>query len=317
MDKPGFPIIDGHVDLIYEMMRHHHGTGFRDLAAGPVTLEKMVRGNVRVIVTALYSPDSMNGEKKARAHLEGLLDYADSHLQGIKQVTSEKDLFSCYDSDLQPGTLFLVENADALLEMDLDRLLMRKIKVIGLTHAGRNRIGDGNSVHNPRGLTGEGKNLVRRLVDKGFILDVAHLSDPSFRDVLKLFDGPLISSHTGFRFFVPKPRNLGEEEIKRIAERKGIIGVSVNPEMLSMDNIVGIHDVFRHIDWIVQRYGPDIVAIGSDYCGFDCVNQGMKDISCLKDLEDIMAVQGYPEEAIKKILGWNWYLFYSSLLDVE
>jgi len=334
---PSFAIIDGHVDIVYEMMRFSFGVPFDQLSTGPVTLDRLKAGGVRAFVVAFYCPDIHNGPHSASLHLQSLFDYADSHLAGLKAIRALEDLDACCGNCRQsigsaqcidpvksttpaepagpPGILFLIENADALLEMDLEALHTRAIKVVGLTHAGKNRLGDGNGVRNPEGLTREGRQLVRKLRNEGFALDVAHLSDPSFRDLIGIFDGPMISSHTGFRFFCDKPRNVDREHLRIIFERKGIVGVTVNPEMLSVNEKAGIEDVFRHIDWVVQHYGPDHVALGSDFCGFDMASQGLEDISRFPALAALLHHYGYPPYAIEKIMGRNWYLFHASLLD--
>lgn len=312
-----FPVIDGHADIIYEMMRHHANVPFHELLEAPVTSPKLAAANVRIIVTALYCPDGKNGPGSAKACIEELFRYADSFLTGFERIKTAKELESCFlsDSTRMPGTVFLLENADCLMELDLEVLKARALKVIGLTHAGKNRIGDGNGVATPQGLTQQGKDLIKRLEHQGFALDVAHLSDPCFWDMVDIFSGPIVSSHTGFRFFCPKPRNLDKDQIKTIVERNGLLGISVNPEMLSEDNRAGIEDVFRHIDWVVQTYGPRYVALGSDFCGFDIDCQGLEDISKFPDLADRLKSSGYTDDAVFGIMGGNWFNFYASLLS--
>jgi membrane dipeptidase len=313
---PSHRVIDGHIDIIYEMMRHHLHVPFHQLSDAPVTSKKLAAANVRVLVTALYCPDSQNGPQTAAACLQELFQYADSYLSGLNHIKTSKELEACFTADdlSMPGTVLLLENADALLDLDLSVLKSRALKVVGLTHAGKNRIGDGNGVSSPGGLTKEGKQLLTRLEREGFAIDVAHLSDPCFSDVLDGFTGPLISSHTGFRFFCRKPRNLDEHQLRALMERKGIVGIAVNPEMLSDNDQASVQDVFRHIDWVVQSYGPDHVALGSDFCGFDVTCEGMEDISKFADLTRILDEHGYPESAIRSIMGENWYRFYNSHL---
>lgn len=310
-----FPVIDGHVDLVYEMIRNHKGIPFPELKDSPVTLEKMESGDVRVITVALYCPDTYNGADTAPAFLDILFQYLDGYLEGLMPIKSVGDLESCYSQSSGAGALLLLENADALLNFDLDRLKARSLRVVGLTHAGRNRVGDGNGVAWPEHLSKEGRELVRRLSEEGFAIDVAHLSDPCFWDLMRIFDGPILSSHTGFRFFCDKPRNLEREQIRVIIERGGLLGVTVNPEMLSLNEVAGIDEVYKHIDWVAQKYGPDHVALGSDFCGFDVMNEGIPDISSYPALSGVLREHGYPSDAIAAIMGGNWYRFYSALLS--
>ncbi len=308
---PGY--IDGHVDLVYEMMRRHAGTPFPRLTRSPVTLKKLARGNVRIFASACYCADRYNGPDSALPHALSLLSYSTRHFSGLVHIKSSVDLDSCFHTSSRPGYVLTLENSDSLLEFDLEDLKGWGIRIVGLTHAGANRLGDGNAVSSPRGLTAAGKRLAGELGAKGFAIDVAHLSEPAFQDLIRVFDGPILSSHTGFRFFHDIPRNLRIDQLKILFERGGIAGITVNPEMLAAGGTADLQDVFRHVDWIVQNHGPDHAAIGTDFCGFDELNRDLPDISGLPLLASIFERNGYPAEAVRNIMGFNWYRLYSVL----
>ena len=142
----------------------------------------------------------------------------------------------------------------------------------------------------------------------------AHLAEPGFRDLTRLCEGPLISSHTGVRALADIPRNLDRSQVAAILERKGVIGIAADPAMLTPSGEASIQDIFRHIDWIAQSFGADGIGIGTDFCGFRTVNTGFEDITKLADLARVMREHGYPEPGIRKIMGGNWRVFYESLL---
>ncbi|MDY6934635.1 MAG: membrane dipeptidase [Spirochaetota bacterium] len=308
-------IIDGHVDLLYEMTRNHNGIPFDRITDSPVTIERLKRGNVRIIVSAYYCPDEYNGGYSAAEYLENLFNISELYLTGLKHVKSANEFVLCFNGGEETGIISLIENADALLEMGIEKLEKKGIKVVGLTHSGRNRIGDGNSIKYPNKITNDGKALVKSLDDSGFAIDLAHLSETCFMELCDIFKGPIISSHTGLRKFYDIPRNLSQKQTDIILHRGGLIGITINPEMLSGDKIADIIDVFQNIDFIVQKYNANSVALGSDLCGFDFVNQGIPDISYLNDLAEIFDKHGYTSESIRKIMGENWLRFYCSLLS--
>jgi membrane dipeptidase len=311
---PPYPIIDGHCDLLYEMSRSHRGIAFDKLDDLPVTLEKMQVSNVLIIVAALYCPDSYNGSSTSSLFLGNLMDYAEEYLTSLVHIRSGKQMEECF-SQKKPGMIWLVENADGLLDLDRRKLERSGIRVAGLTHMGRNRIGDGNTVPYPEGLSSAGKDLVKELSQKGFAFDAAHLAQPGFRDLARIHEGPLLSSHTGVRALCDDPRNLTKEQIGIILERKGVVGIAADPRMLSKNGEATIEDVFRHIDWIAQSFEADGIAIGTDFCGFHTVNTGLEDVSKLPDLADMLLKRGYPEDSVRKIMGGNWYRFYQPLLN--
>ncbi len=307
-----FPIFDGHVDVLYAMSNSFPRTEFDKISDLPVTIEKMNAASVLIIVAALYCPDDYNGQATSAAFLKDLISQAENYMTGLFHIRSDADIENCFEN-ANPGMILLVENSDGLLEIDRGVIERAGIKVAGLTHMGRNRIGDGNNVPFPGGLTEAGKKLVRELSREGFAFDLAHLAEPGFRDLVRIHEGPLLSSHTGVRELCDIPRNLTWDQIKMILDRKGVIGIAADPKMLSIDGQAGIEDIFRHIDSIAQSFEADGIAIGSDFCGFHSVNHGIEDISKLPDLADLLLRRGYPEQSVRRIMGINWYNFYRSL----
>ena len=213
--------------------------------------------------------------------------------------------------------MLLLENADALLEFPPEGLKRRGFRMVGLTHVGKNRIGDGNSVTGPEGLTPAGRNLVRELDRLGFAIDTAHLSDPCFREVADLFSGPLVSTHTGLRSLCDIPRNLSDDQVRIILSRGGVVGIAAFPGMLSLDGEADISHVFRQIDTLVQKFGPSGVGIGSDFGGYDTICAGFEDHSRLPVLAGLLDSAGYPDTAVRDIMGDNWYRFFSDLLKFK
>jgi membrane dipeptidase len=315
--KHPVPVMDGHVDLVYSMMRFSPTSPFSSLTGGPLTPETLRAGNVRLIVGALYCADSYNGQETAAAHLSSLYAFGRRMLDGLTPVMTKADLSNAYHGHGTPGILYLLENADALVDADIGSWQALGIRVVGLTHAGENRIGSGNGVKTPGGLSAEGRRVVAELDRLGMVIDVAHLSDACFRELTGIFSGPLISSHTGFRRFCDVPRNLSDRQVGVLIERGGIIGVSVNPEMLAMDQRAGLYQVFEQIDWLVQQYGDAPVALGTDFGGFEIFTEGLENPARLPALSRLMHESGYSLSAIENIMGKNWYRFYEALLPVN
>ncbi|GLI37963.1 dipeptidase [Geobacter hydrogenophilus] len=309
-EPPRFPVVDGHVDLVYDLMRRHSGIPFEQVANGQVTASSLARGGVRVLVAALYCADSHNGPASAAREMRRLYDYARRHLGWFSPLRRPGEMAATLGGSGPPGIIFLVENADALLELGLDEARRWGVRAVGLTHAGRNRLADGNGVTDPKGLTAAGKSLLRNIAGSGLILDVAHLAEPGFRDVASLFTGPLISSHTGLRSFCDRPRNLSDPQVAEIARRGGMVGIAAAPEMLVPEGTATLDDLFRQVDFVVQRHGPEAVGIGSDFGGFDGTAKGAEDHGGLPLLAERLLGAGYPAGAVGLIMGGNWFRIY-------
>jgi membrane dipeptidase len=310
-----FPVFDGHVDLVYMMMTRQVNIDFLNLSECQITSDRLIKGHVRIIVSAFYCQDKYNGPATSVDHLNLILLYSKHFLRGLCHIKNACDLKRIFYGNKKTGAIFLLENADALIDMDICAFIDEGFKVVGLTHAGRNRIADGNNIAYPKGLTNAGKKLVKKLEQHNIIIDVAHLAEPGFWELISIVEGPIISSHTGFKACCDKPRNLSDEQLKVIIERKGMIGISVNPEMLSIHNNATIHDLFMQIDRAVQKFGTtDFFGIGSDFGGFDIENKGLDHPGLFGNLAEIFNTHGYSKKNIAAIMGENWYRFYSSHL---
>lgn len=314
--RPASLVVDGHVDLPYYLMRDPKGRPFGDLDQGPFTLEKARNAGVRVFCAALYCEDRFNGEGSLK-HFEALYEFTHKRIEPTAVIRSGKDLDAVLENPETLGTILLVENADFLADDAgyAEELRFRGIRIAGLTHAGRNRLADGNAVRFSEGLSPEGKAAVRALRDNGLLIDVAHLHPNCFHQLLRMDEGPLISSHTGIRALFNTPRNLDLEQIGEIFQRGGMIGITLNPEMLSPDGKAGIEDVFAHMDTVVQKFGPGGVGIGSDFCGFDTPAEGLEDVSTLSALGNHLLSHGYEKEAVEGIMGLNWIALFRGFLD--
>ena len=309
------PVVDGHMDLISFLRHHFPMTPFSDVNQGKITLKQLEEGHVRVLVSVFFCPDYENGPGTSYAFLSSLIAYSKRYLDKLPILNSSNHLDRIMGGRGAPAQIPLLKNADALVEWDLLDLWHRGFRAIGLTHRGTNRIGDGDEVRNPSGLRPEGKRLVQRLSKIGFIIDVMHLSEPAFDQVIRNYSGVLIASHTGLRRFCDVPQNLSDEQVRIVIKSGGIIGVTLTKAMISSDPKADLLNVFTHIDWLVQQYGPDQVALGSDLGGFKESCLELDNPGQFQHLVGMLKEHGYPKKAVAKIMGQNWSEFYALHLD--
>jgi len=310
----GTILVDGHVDLTYYLMNLSEDLPLSALEDGPFTLNKIREVGLRLFSSALYCQDTFNGEGALR-HLKEILNFTLDHFDEVRIVKGRADLASIQEDPEMVGTLFLLENADALVGnlSFIEEVIEAGVRIVGLTHRGRNRIGDGDGVLVPGGFSPQGMEVIRVLDDLGLILDVAHLHPKCFWKLLDVFSGPIVSSHTGIRTVCNIQRNIDMQQAEEILGRGGLVGITFNPEMLTLGGETNLEHVFIHIDVLVQQFGPDGVGLGSDFCGFDKVTQGLEDITKIPQLVGMMLEHGYGGEAVEKITGLNWLRLYESL----
>lgn len=312
--SPARFFVDAHVDLPYLMVNRAPKSMLSEIDDAPFTLRRAMHAGIKLFFSALYCEDRFNGDP-AFAHFQELLDATLKHYDQVDILKDPSTLREAPEASDKVETLFLLENADALADhlSYIGRLKENGIFVVGLTHIGANRLADGNGVRYSEGLTRQGKAVIHHLLESGLLVDVAHLHPQCFWELMRRSEAPIVSSHTGIRDIFDTPRNLTLEQVKEMAQRGGAVGITFNPEMLGPSDTASLDDVFAHIDTVVQRLGPETVGIGSDFCGFDSVTEGLEDVRGIAGLLDIMQVHGYPHDAVARIMGYNWVRVLKSL----
>lgn len=176
---------------------------------------------------------------------------------------------------------------------------------VGLTHCDNSDYaGSSSALGARRGLAKEGRKLVRQLNEAGILIDLAHASEQTERDVAGLCDLPVIVSHgvlcTGTRD-APKWRDTSPETLEEIRRTGGLFGVMLATLYLNDGTIA---DVVDQMDCVRDAIGIDYLAYGSDADGF--VNLVVPDLGSLGDIEDEMVRRGYTADQLAKIRYENF-----------
>jgi len=139
------------------------------------------------------------------------------------------------------------------------------VRMMLLTFNTRNYVGDGCTERTNCGLSYLGIELIERLNDLGILIDLSHCGIQTTLDTIKFSKDPVVINHTGARALNPPCARLKtDEEIRALADKGGLIGISAIPNQLSSKPEQGIEDMLNHIDYVVKLVGIDHVAIGLD-----------------------------------------------------
>jgi membrane dipeptidase len=149
------------------------------------------------------------------------------------------------------------------------------------------------------GLTGPGREMVRRMEARGVILDVAHASTATIDDALEIATRPVVASHTGVTGVVDNARNLPDAQLAGIAATGGLVGIGFWPWVCGGP---GASDIARSIAYAVERIGSDHVALGSDWDG---AVQVPFDAAHIDRLTEALLEVGLSEPAIRAVMGEN------------
>ncbi len=181
------------------------------------------------------------------------------------------------------------------------------VRAISLTWNERNMLADGVSESRTGGgLTNLGLQVLEEMQKIGIIVDVSHISEAGFWDIIENCRKPIIASHSDCRALCEHPRNLTDEQIKAIAEKNGVIGINFYPKFLVKKGEATIDDVIKHMEHIIKIAGIDYVGLGSDFDGISSTPKGLEDVSKLPNLTAKLLERGYSKNDIKKILGENF-----------
>ena len=164
-----------------------------------------------------------------------------------------------------------------------------------------------------RGLTSFGRELIATMNEMGMIVDLAHINYAGFFEAVECSKSQVIVSHTTIKSLCNHPRAIDDEQIKAVAEKGGVMGIMFSPLFLSKKIIVGAERIIDHIDKVKEVAGIDYVALGSDFDGFIHLPRGLKDVSDLPVLTQLMLDRGYCEKDIRKVLGLNFLRVYQKV----
>ena len=211
--------------------------------------------------------------------------------------------------------LLLTEGSHPL-QGDLEKILWlynEGYRAMGLHHFFDNELGGSLHGRSQAGFSGFGRAAVKKMREKKIIIDVAHSSVQTVRDVLDITPDPIFISHGGTVASCPKTknRNLPDDVLKEIAARGGIIGIGYFSGVICDITPDGIADAI--VD-AVNLLGPDAVALGSDYDGTVTVSL---DTSELAAITDALLRAGMDKATIRKVMGENARRFFTENLPVE
>lgn len=303
-------VFDAHADTIaidvVEGRRHLTETG----RGGHVDLPRLSAGGVTVQVFTLFVPPAVPtpyNALRALTILDALYEEVKLAPDAFVWVRRASDI----DEALRRRKLGIVvslEGCEVLAgSLSMLRAFYRLgVRAAGLTWNARNELADGVGEARGAGLTAFGREVVAEMNRLGMVVDVSHLSESGFWEVVELSSHPVIASHSNARALCDHVRNLTDDQIRALAKKGGVMGINFFPGFLRQDGPARIDDVVRHIDYVVELVGPDHVGLGSDYDGISTVPEGLEDPSRLPALTEALARRGYDDETIRKILGENF-----------
>lgn len=332
---------DMHCDTIYELYRKRKEGSTENLYRnkGHIDLCRLKEGNALIQNFAVFI--KMDAEKSPLEEALRMIDLYYQELEANRELIAPvfcfRDIEKNRRADKISALLTIEEGAVCKGEASFLRDLYRLgVRMMTLTWNYPNEIGypalnANNYKHHSKGdvpfykladmvhgLTDKGREIVEEMERIGMIIDVSHLSDAGFYDVLSITDKPFTASHSNARSICPWVRNLTDDMIRKLAVRGGVIGLNFCPDFLTEmskgeNNPGTIAAITAHAKHIINVGGIDCIGLGSDFDGIDGHEQ-LPDYSYLPRLADALRGQGLSESDVEKIFYKNVLRLYKELL---
>ncbi len=324
-------VLDSHCDTPSQMMR-----GLDIGIAGDrsqVDLPKLKAGGVDASFFALYTSADLSEDEAATKVLEMLArvyDALDVYSEQAALALTPEDALRNKEKGLISIFLGMENGSPIHKSLPLLRQFYRMgVRYMTLTHNGDNEIADsaaqGTRWH---GLSPFGREVVDEMNRLGMIVDVAHVSDETFYDVIKCSKAPIVSTHSCCRALASHRRNMTDDMIRTLADHGGVIQINFYPVFLSdlyasfyevkgekASPRPGVSDVVNHIDHAVKVGGIEHVGIGTDFDGIEVTPKGLEDISKLPKVFDQLKRKGYSEDQIELIAGKNFLRAFNDVIS--
>ena len=226
-------IIDTHIDVPYRLQIDYEDIS-KKTNRGHFDYERAKAGGLDALFMAIYIPaefeDNGGGKKLADDLILKVNEIVIKNPDKFSLASTAEEIKKNFRTD-KISVLFGMENGTGI-ENDLNNLeyfYKKGIRYITLTHSKCNQICDSSYDEERRwnGLSPFGEKVIAEMNKLGMIVDISHVSDSSFYDILKLSKAPVVATHSSCRHFTPDwERNMSDEMIKMLAEKNGIMMIS-------------------------------------------------------------------------------------------
>jgi membrane dipeptidase len=342
------PSIDLHVDTLMAIVHEGHRLEARGAAPTQVDVPRMRQGRLNAAVFAIFVSPYWEGEAAAaRAHQ--LIDKLDSELARagvaglIGRAVTTDDVMRLV-SEGRCAALIGIEGGHTLADSleHLREFASRGVRYISLTWANAHGWADSSgspAVHG--GLTSFGRHVVREMERLGVLVDVSHVADSTFWDVIDCASAPIIASHSSCRALCNHPRDLSDEQLRAIAQTGGVAGINFHSVFLDdtlpggapfrapwrdggpfsdplgaevadrrarpsqRPGVASLDRLVGHVVHALEVAGPDHVALGSDFDGLIVPPAGLEDVGRLPVLRAALGAEGVSTEVLDAIWGGN------------
>lgn len=319
-------VVDMHCDTIGELWKAEKAGKSISLRSNSlhIDLEKMQKGDYLLQNFAMFV--FLGREKDPLVNVLEMIDVYNRAMAEnadiIGPVLKYEDIEKNRAAGKLSGMLTIEEGAVLKGNPYVVRSLYQLgVRMLTLTWNFENEIGYPNTIvkakdYDPSrhyGLKPEGIEIVREMNRVGMIVDVSHLGDDGFWDVVKYSDSPFVASHSNARAVCNHTRNMTDDMIRALADKGGVMGLNFCGDFLNPNGKSRVEDMVRHAKHIINVGGSDILGLGTDYDGIDG-DLELDHCDKMPLLAQEMERQGFSTQQIEKIFHGNVLRLYREVL---
>ncbi len=233
-------IIDTHVDVPYRLENRPQDVS-RATESGDFDYPRAVAGGLNAPFMSIYTPAALEAEGRSREMADKLIDGVEAIVANAPDkfaiATSVADVREHFDKGLMSLPLGMENGSPIAGDLEnLRHFYDRGIRYVSLSHGLANHLSDSSYDENRQwqGVSEFGKEVVAEMNRLGIIVDVSHVSDDAFWQIIELSEAPVIASHSSARHFTPGwERNMSDDMIVALAEKGGVIHINFGSSFVS------------------------------------------------------------------------------------
>lgn len=295
-------ICDAHCDTLFRMMEGKHNSL-------DITLDRLRQGGVTLQVFAMFVGND-NRLDIVQAQNSAMLEQLEVlKAQGLRHIKNLDDL--CDD---QVNGMLSLEGCECITdEKALDYYTEKGVRMAAVTWNFENDFAYPACLNKDRGLKPFGKEMVVEMQKRKIAIDVSHLNEAGFYDLIEYFDKPVLASHSNVARLCAHSRNLTDDQLKALFQKGGYVGINFWPNFLSPAHNVDLDTVIDHILYMMDLGGSGMVGFGSDFDGISTKPSGLENPLGFPRLIQRMYERGLTQNEVEGIAGKNLIAYFQRL----
>lgn len=300
-------LADLHCDTAYELYRQQLPLNNEYLH---ITLDKLKKYRNAVQVFAAWTDSKLKGA----ARKEQAVKIIENFREQIEKNAKDISLCGCYNDiekawqDGKVAALLAIEGGgafDGCIE-NIEFFAKLGVRIVTITWNSANELAVGQP--DVGGLTEFGKAALDECKRANIIVDVSHANEESFFDICAYYDGPVVASHSNMRAVCAHPRNLTEEQLRTIMDKKGLCGLNLYPSFVKSAQEVFLADILPHIERAIDMGAQGCLCLGCDFDGVSALPEDVFGVQSMGALYNLLLESGYSKTAVDAI-------FYKNAMD--